>query len=140
MAGWHHRLNGREFEWTLGIGDGQGGLACCNSWGHKEWDTTKQLNWTEQISWFPIYLYITVLMIDFYCKISFPVSANQLVFIINTQYFIVNMLWDFNQCLNFHLYHLYNTNTIFECIIFLFCTSNKNFSLRSIFLKVLSLY
>ena len=47
MAGWHHRLNGREFEWTLRVGDGQGGLACCSSWGHKELDTTEQLNWSE---------------------------------------------------------------------------------------------
>ena len=47
MAGWHHQLNGCESEWTPGVGDGQGGLACCNSWGHKESDTTEQLNWTE---------------------------------------------------------------------------------------------
>ena len=47
MAGWHHRLDGHEFEWTLGVGDGQGGLVCCNSWGRKESDTTKWLNWTE---------------------------------------------------------------------------------------------
>ena len=47
MAGWHHRLNGREFEWTPGVGDGQGGLACCNSWGRKESDMTEQLNWTD---------------------------------------------------------------------------------------------
>ena len=45
MAGWHHWLDGREFEWTLG--DGQGGLVCCDSWGHKESDTTEWLNWTE---------------------------------------------------------------------------------------------
>ena len=44
MAGWHHRLDGHEFEWTLGVGDGQGSLACCDSWGHKELDTTKQLD------------------------------------------------------------------------------------------------
>ena len=43
----HYRLNGREFEWTLGVGDGQGGLACCRSWGCKELDTTERLNWTE---------------------------------------------------------------------------------------------
>ena len=49
MAGWHHRLYGHEFEWTLGVGDGQGGLACCDSWGRKESDTTEQLNWTELI-------------------------------------------------------------------------------------------
>ena len=47
MAGWHHRLDGREFEWTPGDGDRQGGLACCNSWGHRESDTTERLNWTE---------------------------------------------------------------------------------------------
>ena len=47
MAGCHHRLDGYESEWTPGVGDGQGGLACCNSWGQKELDTTKWLNWTE---------------------------------------------------------------------------------------------
>ena len=39
MVGWYHRLNGHGFGWTLGVGDGQGGLACCGSWGHKESDT-----------------------------------------------------------------------------------------------------
>ena len=48
-AGWHHWLNGRESEWTPGVGDGQGGLACCDSWGRKESDTTEQLNWMEKI-------------------------------------------------------------------------------------------
>ena len=47
MAGWHHWLDGRESEWTPGDGDGQGGLACCDSWGRKESDTTERLNWTE---------------------------------------------------------------------------------------------
>ena len=47
------RLNGREFAWTPGVGDGQGGLACCNSWGRKESDTTERLNWTELNS--PLY-------------------------------------------------------------------------------------
>ena len=46
MAGWHHRLDGREFEWTLRDGDGQGGLVCCDSWDRKESDTTERLNWT----------------------------------------------------------------------------------------------
>ena len=45
MAGWHHRLYGHEFGWTPGVGDGQGGLACCDSWGLKESDTTERLNW-----------------------------------------------------------------------------------------------
>ena len=48
MAGWHHWLNGRESEWTPEVGDGQGGLACCDSWGHRvrhDWAT--ELNWTD---------------------------------------------------------------------------------------------
>ena len=44
MAGWHHQLNGQEFGYTLGVGDGQGGLVCYGSWGRKESDTTEQLN------------------------------------------------------------------------------------------------
>ena len=44
MAGQHHRLDGRECEQIPGVGDGQGGLACCDSWGHKESDMTEQLN------------------------------------------------------------------------------------------------
>ena len=47
MAGWHHRLDGCASEWTPGVGDGQGGLACCDSWDHKESDTIEPLNWTE---------------------------------------------------------------------------------------------
>ena len=44
IVGWHHRLKEHEFAWTPGIGDGQGGLACCGSWGLKESDTTERLN------------------------------------------------------------------------------------------------
>ena len=51
MVGWHHWLNGHGFGWTPGVGDGQGGLKCCGSWGHKESDTTEQLNWTELFYW-----------------------------------------------------------------------------------------
>ena len=46
IVGWHHRLNGHEFEQALGVGDGQGGLVCCSPWGHKETDTAERLNWT----------------------------------------------------------------------------------------------
>ena len=53
MVGWHHRLNGHEFWWTSGVGDGQGGLACCSPWGPKrvrhDWAT--ELNWTEIGRW-----------------------------------------------------------------------------------------
>ena len=47
MAGWHHWLYGHESEWNLGVGDGQGGLVCCYSWGRKELDITEGLNWIE---------------------------------------------------------------------------------------------
>ena len=63
MAGWHHGLDGRESEWTPGVGAGQGGLACCDSWGRKELDTTERLNWTE-LNWTniksKIYCWLTV--------------------------------------------------------------------------------
>ena len=49
MAGWHHWLDGRESEWTPGVGDGQGGVACCDSWGRENSDTTEWLNLTELI-------------------------------------------------------------------------------------------
>ena len=47
MVGWHQQLNGHEFGWAPGVGVGQGGLACCSSWGRKESDMTEWLNWTE---------------------------------------------------------------------------------------------
>ena len=47
MVGWYLWLDGHEFGWTPGVGDGQGGLACCSPWGHKELDATEWLNWTE---------------------------------------------------------------------------------------------
>ena len=60
MAGWHHGLDGHEFGWTPGVGDGQGGLACYGSWDCKELDTTERLNWlnwTDAIQpshpWYP---------------------------------------------------------------------------------------
>ena len=51
MAGWHHWLYGHESEWTPGVGDGQGGLACCNSCGPKELNTTERLNWKILKTW-----------------------------------------------------------------------------------------
>ena len=61
MAGWHHGLDGRESEGTLGDGDGQEGLACCNSWGCKESDTTERLKWTELI---PKYFILFLAMLN----------------------------------------------------------------------------
>ena len=65
LAGWHHQLNGREFEWTPGVGDGQGGLACCDSWGHKESDMTEWLNWNN--------LEIKVLCINYHLETAWSV-------------------------------------------------------------------
>ena len=53
MVGWHHWLNGHEFEQALGVGDGQGSVACCSPWGHKESDMIEQLNWTNNFKYFP---------------------------------------------------------------------------------------
>ena len=50
MAGWHHWHDGHKSEWTPGVGDGQGGLACCDSWHCKESDTTERLNWTDLVN------------------------------------------------------------------------------------------
>ena len=50
MVGWHHQLDGREFEQAPGVSDGQGSLACCSLWGRKESDTTERLNFVAQLS------------------------------------------------------------------------------------------
>ena len=64
MVGWHHRLNGHEFEQALGDGEGQGSLACCSPWDRKGLDTTERLNWTENFKcWeliFKIFKYAAV--------------------------------------------------------------------------------
>ena len=72
MAGWHHWLDGRESEWTPGVGDGQGGLACCDSWGRKQLDTTERLNWTE-LNWLVMYSVIT-LSEDLYLLLTMHLS------------------------------------------------------------------
>ena len=58
MVGWHYQLNGHGIGWIPGVGDGQGGLVCCGSWGHKESDMTERLNWTE-LNW--TYLWFTLI-------------------------------------------------------------------------------
>ena len=50
MVGWHHQLNGHEFEQTVGDSEGQGSLVCCSSWGHKESDTTERLNNSDRVT------------------------------------------------------------------------------------------
>ena len=55
MAGWHHRLDGHGFGWALGVGDGQGGLVCCDSWGRKESDTTEVTQQQPHFGLFVVY-------------------------------------------------------------------------------------
>ena len=77
MAVWHHWLDGRESVWTLGVGDGQGGLACCDSWSHKESDTTERLNWLNWLNWLTdknsqlFFLWILKCELNFYISRSF---------------------------------------------------------------------
>ena len=70
MAGWHHWLDGHESEWTPGVGDGQGSLACCDSWGRKEWDTTERLIWSDLICTIE-YMVVSVYFISSILKFSY---------------------------------------------------------------------
>ena len=107
MAGWYHWLNGRESEWTLGVGDGQGGLACCDSWGHKESDTTEWLNWTELnriVYFFAFSMLITclsTLLLPYSNYISLflvPQIQNSFFFSLNICFFFLEYV--FPCCLN----------------------------------------
>ena len=55
MVGWHHQLDGHDFEQALGVDDGQGSLVCCSPWGHQELDTTEPLNWTVDVQYYISY-------------------------------------------------------------------------------------
>ena len=76
MAGWHHWLDGRESEWTPGVGDEQGGLVCCDSWGCKQSDTTERLNWTEYL----LHEYILTAIIFVFWEIKIPRENKLIIF------------------------------------------------------------
>ena len=63
IAGWHYQLNGYGFGWTLGVGDGQGGLSCCGSWGRKESDMTERLNWTLNYLFMVLFLFVSLFLL-----------------------------------------------------------------------------
>ena len=92
MAGWHHWLNGRQSEWTLGVGDGQGGLVCCNSWGRKESDMTEQVNWTELTEWYK-YHYLLFLVLSAYIKYLFPFSHFQFMCVFSSEVSVLQALY-----------------------------------------------
>ena len=71
MAGWHHQLDGHEFEWTLGVGDGQGGLVCCDSWVAKS--RTRLRDWTEP-NWILILLIIRFVMLHIQTSIKYRIK------------------------------------------------------------------
>ena len=79
MAGWHHWLNAHEFGWTPGFGDGQGGLACCDSCGRKESNTTEQLNWTDWRKGILIFNFIRQLIMPHELK-TLPVQGKRWIF------------------------------------------------------------
>ena len=85
VVGWHHRLNGHEFEWTPRADDGQGGLSCCSPWGRRESDTTEQLNWTEQ--WYLIVDLSFFLMFNDYAICRSTVKCLLPIFWLNCLYF-----------------------------------------------------
>ena len=85
MAGWHHWLDGHEFEWTPGDGDGQGGLVCCYSWGCKELDMTERLNSTDQCT-DNVFLYFN----------AFPIvsNTNNCILYFLLLFFFFFLYWD----------------------------------------------
>ena len=106
MAGWHHWLDGHESEWTPGVGDGQGGLVCCDSWGRKESDTTERLNWTETKSNCNYYTWISVFITAFesLCFVS-------VLFVVG----VVFLQWNLLIC----------TSEAKDCVIILYPTSSR---------------
>ena len=76
MAGWHHWLDGHGSEWTPGVGDGQGGLECCDSWGRKELDMTERLNWTELMA--SSVLLFQLILVPFYLSLKAYLKADKL--------------------------------------------------------------
>ena len=92
MVGWHHWLDGQESEEAPGIGDGQGGLACCIPWGHKESDMTEWVNWSHKFpsllpSWKDLFARILWTML-----LIFP-SLSQWAFLFSLRHFLSSLLW-----------------------------------------------
>ena len=100
MVGWHHRLDGREFEQASGVGDGQGSLVCCGPWGHKESDTTECLNWVPE--YYPRTHYVSDIGNIILSWKTLPLTLTELP--------ILSYIWG-NRWLN-----KYNFNTAFQVL------------------------
>ena len=99
MVGWHHRLNGHGFGWTLGVGDGQGGLACCGSWSCKESDMSKWLNWTELMkNYFFLGFSFFNIIINLWIFFTYRISFSQLksLFSLMLEFLYLNYGWTFS--------------------------------------------
>ena len=109
MAGWHHWLNGRESEWTLGVG-GQGGLAWCNLWGCKESDMTERQNWTE-LNWWCKYSHHDWVQTTSMRSLTTELGRNMQCFhhivVINMISYVI-AVWNFLSCLFMFSYHFYH--------------------------------
>ena len=128
MAGRRHWPDGCEFEWTPGVGDGQGGLACCDSWGHKESDTTEQLNWML-LKWFTFLCHVR----DWW-KYSWPNMDLNWVVLLLCGYFSINTYCFVTvySCLNSWIQSQgYRGLTIKFYMNFLLCTTNPSVIQRS---------
>ena len=99
MAGWHHWLDGRESQWTLGVGDGQGGLACCDSWGRKKSDTTERLIWYDLIPEWPRgFHYFFQFMPEFYNKeLMTWATVSSILFLLTVENFSIFDCKEYNQ-------------------------------------------
>ena len=107
MAGWHHWLDGRESEWTPGVGDGQGGLACCNSWGHKESDMTERLNWISSFRYYLLtFSYGSLLLLNTSHSLlryrGLPIL--QFFYFLLNQYLMFTLLWPYKYYSQLSLY------------------------------------
>ena len=131
LVGWHHWLNGHGFGWTPGVGDGQGGLPCCSSWGRKESDTTERLNWIELSSMWDECNYVlvwtffgTAFLLDWNENWPFPVLwpllsfPNLLVYCRSTLIASSFKIWNSSARIP-SLYNCYFWTKILLC--FLFC-------------------
>ena len=113
MVGWHHRLDGHEFEQTLGAGEGQGSLVCCSPLGHKESDTTDRLNWIELDYWIMLEIHFPSMVRIF----SWELAAIQKTYFILSPHFLylIDVATDF--CFRFVWSGMCNFQVPVNCIV-----------------------